>query len=109
MIAERGRAVLLGRAGNFILGPERALRVRVIAPITLRVDRVARHLGVGLEEAARTVAREDDKRVRMIRSLMGQDATDPGAYDIVLSTESLTPEQAATAVVAVYRDVAGTR
>ena len=106
MLGDRGRAVILGRGAAFILGPARALRVRCIAPRELRVRRVAEHLGLTLAKAEKETDHEDQRRVRYVRTLVGHDPREPAGYDLVVSTEVLTPAQAAGTVVATALELA---
>ncbi len=103
-IASEGQAVILGRAANVVLGPERALRVRCVAPLPLRVRRLAHHRDIPIEEAAREVERTDARRTRMVKALFGVDPRDPIGYDLVLSTERLGVPQAVAVVEAALRE-----
>jgi cytidylate kinase len=40
-IGRHGKAIIVGRGANFVLPPENRFRVRIIAPLELRVNRVA--------------------------------------------------------------------
>jgi len=52
-IGEHGGAVIIGRGANFILPPESRFRVRVIAPLEMRIEMVAKSYDVAPEEARR--------------------------------------------------------
>jgi cytidylate kinase len=100
-MAARERVVLVGRASTVILADvPHALRVRVIAPETLRADRVQREHGL-TPEAAREYVREGDRDLAArVRFLYHVDWEDPLLYDVVLNTERLSPARA----VAVLRE-----
>ena len=51
-LGERGGAVILGRGSPFILRPDRALRVLIVAPREQRVERIAKRRSLPVEEAS---------------------------------------------------------
>ena len=65
-LARKGQAILVGRAANWFLDDEFGLRVRVVAPIELRVERVARELDCGAAEIRKLVQAHDAKRSSFI-------------------------------------------
>ena len=93
-IAERGRAVFLGRGAVFILPPDRALRVLVVAPRELRIERVAKRHDLAADDAARQLEREDEERLAFHRHHFDRDPDDASFYDLVLNTGTLGAELA---------------
>jgi cytidylate kinase len=102
-IAEHGSAVLVGRGAHFVVAPNEALRVRVVAPIEDRVRVIAGTRHLGDREARAEVERIDHERVTFNRHHYRRNSADPVAYDIVVNTGSFTLETAADVVVAAYR------
>ncbi len=102
LVSANGEAVILGRGANVLLGPKRALRVYLTAPLDMRLQRVAQVLKLGAEDADRQMRQEDERRQNWVRSMVGADIRDPANYDMVISTAGITPEQAANAVVAAF-------
>jgi cytidylate kinase len=98
-LAERGQAVILGRGANFVLGPERALRVLLVAPLAYRVDRIARERGLSAEDAAAAVRSEEERRAEFVRHHFGVRQDDPSGFDACLNTASLGIELTAKALV----------
>lgn len=103
LVGSQGDAVILGRAANILLGPTRALRVRCVAPRALRTVRIAQRLGLTRAEADRETEREDARRVQWVRDMVGQDPRHSANYDLVLSTEILSNEHAASVIVKAFR------
>jgi cytidylate kinase len=95
VIAKHGQAVIMGRAGRFVLPRDRGLAVRVIAPFKLRCERYAARTGIPLKEATAAVEKADRQQQQFIKSLIGQDIDAPGWSDIVFNTEKLSPEAVA--------------
>lgn len=99
-IGEAGGAVLLGRGAPYILPPDRTLRVLVVAPRALRIERLAKARGLAADEAERELVREDDERRRFLEHHFRVDPDDPTRYDLAVNTGSLSREAACELVLA---------
>ena len=97
-------AVLLGRGANWLLNPRYGLRVRTLAPLDTRVERVARAAGVETAAARDRVLEEDRSLSGCIRSAFGRDIDDPLGYDLVLNLGDLGQDAAGAAVAAALRE-----
>lgn len=97
-IGRHGNAIIVGRGANFVLPPENRFRVRIIAPLELRVNRVAEAYGLSKEEAKRRVLRTESDRRAFVRKYFHSDIRDPNNYDMVLNTGTLSVESAAAAI-----------
>ena len=100
-IAKHGRAVIVGRGANFILPPEERFSVRVIAPLELRVQNVARWHKVPVEKARQRVIQRESKRRAFVRQSFNAKITDPQNYDLVINTGRVKIESAAEAIIGV--------
>jgi cytidylate kinase len=98
IIGKHGGAVVVGRGANYILPPENRFRVRVVAPLEVRVDNVARDFDVSREEAKKRVIRTDSDRRAFIRKYFNAEISDPTQYDLVINTENIDIETAAKTV-----------
>ncbi len=87
-LGEQGMAVILGRGAPFVLGPERALRVLVVASAGARAERLARRKKLSTGEARARLAREDAQRLEFL-SQFAVDPDDPSIYDLAVNTETL--------------------
>lgn len=99
-IARQERAVFLGRGANFVLPPERGLRVRLIEPVDMRVEEYAKMFDVGSEEARKDVLSRDGQIRDFVRQHFNRDVEDPANYDLVLNRASLSREQCVDQIVA---------
>jgi len=97
-IGKHGSAVIVGRGANFVLPPEGRIRVRIVAPLDVRVENVSSNFGVSAEEAKRHIIRTESERRAFIRKYFNADITDPINYDLVLNTGTLSIEAAANAI-----------
>jgi cytidylate kinase len=101
-IARHGNAIIVGRGANFILPPENRFRVRIIAPLEMRVNRVAETYGVDKKEARRRVLRTESDRRAFVRKYFHSDIRDPANYDMILNTGTLAIESAAAAICSAF-------
>lgn len=90
-MAEEGSVVILGRAGQVVLKrrPD-VLHVRVIAPLELRIQRVAERQGIPEAAARAQVENSDSSRRNYLRRYHHVDWDDPELYDLVINTANLS-------------------
>lgn len=100
-VAAEGEAVIVAHGAAMQLGgqPE-VLRVFVTASPEVRACRIAHAAGGSLEAARKAVERADRARAGYFRGFYQLASEQPHHYDLVLSTDGLTPEQAATVIAA---------
>jgi len=92
--ALREKIVIMGRGGNFLLKDiPSALRVRIIAPIDKRVERIMARESVDRETARWLAEKTDNERACFIRSIYGRDWDDPNEYDIICDTGKRDEEE----------------
>lgn len=99
--AKHGNTIIIGRGGSFILKDE-AFRVRVIAPLETRVERVMRDRQMAQKEALEYVKQYDADQVGFIRKYFNEDINDPKHYDIMVNTQHVGIESAAESVKKVF-------
>jgi cytidylate kinase len=102
-LGHHGDVVMLGRGAQYLLPSQCALRVRVVAPLELRVDRMAARAGLPLPQAQAQVEHFDAERAAFVRSCFQRDANSPLNYDLVLNTSEISPEGAAEVVLVALR------
>ena len=99
-IGEHGSAIIIGRGANFIVPPKNRLRLRIVAPQSVRISNVARTFDVTTEVAKRRIIRTDSDRRAYIRKYFNADISNPINYDLVINTGVLELDKAVEAVVA---------
>jgi cytidylate kinase len=102
-LGRRGGAVILGRGAAYLLPPDQALRVLVVAPRPERIERYAKVKGLGDKEAAEDFSRVEERRSEFARRHFGIRQDDPTLYDLVLNSASIGIETAAALVVDTLR------
>ncbi|HUB77474.1 MAG TPA: cytidylate kinase-like family protein [Bryobacteraceae bacterium] len=99
-----GQAVYHGNAGHLLLrGLPHLLRVRIMAPMELRVKMAGARLKLGSAEAFDHIARMDQNRRKWTHYLYGVDWSDPVNYDIVLNLELMNFCEACETVATLAR------
>jgi cytidylate kinase len=83
--------------------PERGLRVLVIAPRAVRVERFAREHAIPVAEAAERLKRLDVLRRDFLSVQFGMESDDPDLYDLVVNSEHLDRKAAARVIVEALR------
>lgn len=99
-----GGAVVVGRGAGFFLSPERALRVRIVCPVDVRVRGYA--LREGLEEKVverRLESIERDRRC-FIKRQFGADINDARQHDMMLNTGTMAGDICVDLIVGAYRN-----
>ncbi len=107
-IAEHGRAIILGRGANFILDPQKGLRVKISAPLEMRIIQIMHEMQLTRKEAQRYLAEHDSQRLAYIRRYFHRDADDPLYYDLVINTEFMPLETVVDIIICALKSKLGT-
>jgi cytidylate kinase len=85
--ALRDNVVLTGRGANFLLeGIPHAYRIRVIAPLDDRIERVMIRDSLDRDAARQLVEKTDRERAGFVQTVYGKDVSDPRGYDAVFDS-----------------------
>jgi hypothetical protein len=99
-LGHQGDVVIVGRGAQFVLPSEFGLRVRMIAPVDVRVQRIATGDNLSLKAARVAVENSDRERAALTRRHFGQNVLDPINQDLTINTAELTVEAATEVVLA---------
>ena len=108
-LGHQGNVVIIGHAARFILPVQFGLSVRMIAPIEVRIRRIADKARLSLKAARVEVERTDRERVKSVRRHFGHDVSDPLSHDLIINTDALGVEAAAEVVVTALQQKLGVR
>jgi cytidylate kinase len=98
-LAEQGRVIIVGRAGQVILRlAPRTLHVRIIAPLQLRASRVASRERISVDSALARIEASDRARRNYLKRCYHINWNDPELYDLVINTEHVAVDTAACLV-----------
>jgi cytidylate kinase len=86
-LASMGRVIMIGRGAEVItqLLPY-VLHVRLVAPLSKRINQAADFYGLSPNEAALKVSQEDNARRRYLRRYFDADCGNPLLYHLVINT-----------------------
>lgn len=103
----RGNLIYHGYSGHLLLPPmPDTLRVRINAPLEMRVSMTMDRLGCDERKAREHILSEDEKQGRWARFMYGRDIRDPGLYDMVLNLDRLPMRPICMLLESVARDPA---
>lgn len=95
--AQHGNIIIIGRGGSFILR-DKAFRVRIVAPMETRMEKLMRDRKLTQKEAMEYVKKYDADQIGFIRKYFNEDINDPKHYDIMVNTQNVGIESAAESV-----------
>ena len=101
-MSQLGGVILMGRGGNFILGPQRGFHIRVVCPKEKRIENLVKYKRFTAEDATGVIDASDNERRQFIKKIFDVDIDDPRQYDLVLNTALIDIEELVdTAVTAI--------
>jgi cytidylate kinase len=99
-----GDLVYHGHAGHFLLkGLPTLLKVRLIAPMAMRIRAVMERQGISYDHARDYIRNVDHERIRWTRFVYGVDWRNPANYDLVINLADMSIDSACATVAAVAR------
>jgi cytidylate kinase len=102
--AAKGDLIYHGNAGHLLLrGIRSVLRVRLIAPLDLRIRAVMESKKTGLDAAERYIRQVDEERIRWTKFIYGVDWTDPFLYDLSVNLERMSMDTACLVIAEAVR------
>lgn len=104
-IVQHEPVVIVGRGAHHILSSirDRCLAVRVMAPLNVRVARLAQDQGVSEAVALQRIRSTDKARAQFFHSVLGRSVDDPMQFDLIINTERLNVRQTADVILAAAR------
>jgi cytidylate kinase len=103
--AAADNVVIIGRGSSFLLQTTpHCLKVRLVAPLKVRVERIMVTENLDQEAAERLIAREDRERAGYIKANYGKDWNKQKRYDLTLNTGNLTHDQVVNILVSGLAD-----
>lgn len=91
VIGHHGKAVIVGRGAAMVLLGDRGFNVRITAPFPLRCQRIAEIAHLNIDQASEIVRKSDETQYRFVKNYLQKDIRDPSHYDLICSTEKLSP------------------
>lgn len=89
--ALEGDLAYFGNSGHLLLDPvPHMARVRLVAPLRLRIRRTMERMGFSEEEAREYIREADEERIRWSRFMYGADIRVPELYDLCVNMDRLS-------------------
>lgn len=108
-LARGDNVLIVGRGGQAVLqGWPNTLHVRIIAPLEVRVQRLAERHAIPAEAALAQIRASDRRRKRFVQHAYHVDWGDPALYDLVINTASLDVARSASLVCQAVTSRVGT-
>ncbi|MBN1614670.1 MAG: cytidylate kinase-like family protein [Deltaproteobacteria bacterium] len=108
-IGRYGNALIVGRGAHFILPRETTFRVRITAPLEMRIRNVMAERNYSGDEAERYVTKTESNRRAFMKKNFRADIADPANYDLVVNMQSLGISGAVNAIIASFETWKKTR
>ena len=89
-IGKHGNAIILGRGGNCALKKFNTLRVRIVAPGSIRQKYIQSARNLSVDDAHKQMISTDANRSAFVKRYFNSDASDPANYDLILNTGTLS-------------------
>jgi len=106
-IQKYGNAIIVGRGGNYVCRNKKTFNVRVVAPLTQRVDHIAAKEGISKEEARAIVKIKDEERARFSQHNFSKKIDSPTDYDMIVNSGTFSLESIAELIIEGYQQKIG--
>jgi cytidylate kinase len=98
-LGHQGDVIIVGRGARYLLPTQFGVNVRLVAPIAIRTERIAREQHLTADAARAQVEAADHDRAKLVRRQFSQDVADPLGHDLTINTAELSIEAAAETVL----------
>ncbi len=103
-LAEKGSIVIFEQAGQVILGNRSdTFHVRLVAPKSIRIERIAQRMGITAECARAQIEASDRYRSTYLKRYYQANWDDPSFYHLVINTIAFEPDQAADIICRTFQ------
>jgi cytidylate kinase len=106
-LGHHGNVVVVGRGAQYFLPSQCALRVRLVAPLETRAERIAELGKLPLEQARSKASQIDSERGAFIWKTFRKDVGSPLNHDLIINTGEISIESATKLVLAVIEEKLG--
>ncbi|NPA97355.1 MAG: AAA family ATPase [Crenarchaeota archaeon] len=97
--AEKGNVVIDGHISAWIVRDLADLCVGIVAPFSVRVQRIAQRDGRPLDEVERETRAREESEAKRFREIYGIDVRDTTIFDVILNSAYFAPEQIVSIVI----------
>ena len=98
-LASHGHCVIVGRGCTSIVPSKTSLRVRLVASLDDRTDRICQRLGISKVAAIEHVRFNDAHREGFVKDHFHHNVGDPHDYDLIVNTSRFSIEESAHMII----------
>jgi len=103
-LAGQSGVIFLGRGSQVIFKDRKdALHIRLVAPLDLRIQRIAELLNVSAKEAAKNISEVDKSRAAYLRDFYSVDVDDAESYHLTINTGQFDYDQTSQLILQAIR------
>lgn len=106
-LGHQGNVVLVGRGAQYFLPAQGGLRVRLVAPLDVRVQRVTLLDHISPEQARAKIKKVDAERAAFIWKIFKKDVGSPLSHDVIINTGEINIGTTAQIVLAMLQEKMG--
>jgi cytidylate kinase len=106
-LGHQGNVVMVGRGAQYFLPPQCGLRLRLVAPLEVRVQRIVLLDHISPEQARTKIKIVDAERAAFIWKIFKKDVNSPLNHDVIINTGEISIGTAAHFVLAMLREKMG--
>lgn len=104
----KGTCVILGRGAHILLQElANCLRIRLVAPYVVRVQRIMEQLSCTKKKAEKALEASDKDRTGFCKFHFNSEWSSPAEYHLVLNTDSISQERCVELILAAGRQLIG--
>jgi cytidylate kinase len=97
-----GNVIIVGRGANHVLPQDKTFKVRIIAPLELRIKYFMDDRGYTKTEAEQYVVKTENNRKAFVRKYFNADVVDPKYYDIIINTKRISIGAATESIISAF-------
>lgn len=103
-LAAHGRCIIVGRGSPLIVPPNQSLRIRLVASLDDRAERISVQRGISRAEALEYIRTTDAHRDGFVKDYFHHVVGDPHDFDLVINTSRFSIEHSARLAVEALHD-----
>ena len=108
-LSEKGKMVIVGRAGQFILkDSDSAFHVRIIANKKFRIEKIKERHDISESTAIVMMEKSDNMRKHYIERYFNANWEDPNAYHLIISSSKLGIDETAGIIIEAVKNFSAT-
>ncbi len=106
-VEKLGSAIIVGRGANHIVQDKKALNIRVVAPLSSRIEWLSDKRQISKEEARNVILSTDKDRADFTKVSFNKDIDDAAHYDLTININTFNLEEVSDIICDAYKKKTG--